>query len=435
MRMPDKDRCVGTFLAVGLATWLGWSAAYALAPETCAPGVYDNGGNRVIVYERAGKGGAKEARYIFTDGRRGVLGEAGSGLECVNGVLSSQSGAPFTEVDFRETDAAFANDGVRFAGRLIEPEDNADGRKPPLVVFVHGSESTPTVGYSPYPYLFAAQGVSVFVYDKRGTGASEGDYTQDFYVLAGDAAAAARAARKLTEGRHSRFGYFGGSQGGWVAPLAALETGADFLVIGFGLVLSPLEENAEQVFDEMRRAGYDENEIELAREVTDATGGIVASHFSEGFDELKRVKRKYADKPWFMEIEGEFTGMILRASEEELRAGQVDGFEDAQVPWRHDAVSVLRALSMLQLWVLAGEDRAAPGKVTYERLSMLQDEGLPITIARYADTDHGIVEFIETADGERNYTRFAKGYFRLVADAMKGVFNPPYGRAEIAAPR
>ncbi len=53
---------------------------------------------------------------------------------------------------------------------------------------VHGSEN-PAIG-NVYPYMLVAQGVSVFVYDKRGTGASEGDYTQNFELLADDAAAA-----------------------------------------------------------------------------------------------------------------------------------------------------------------------------------------------------------------------------------------------------
>ncbi|MFC2951206.1 alpha/beta fold hydrolase [Marinicaulis aureus] len=408
--------------------------AAPIGGEVCAPGAYKSGVDRLVLYERETSDGVIATRYIYTDGRRGVVGGEAAELDCVDGALFSFEHSSFAKIKLNQTDVTFTSDGLRLSGRLIELENDSDGRKPPLAVFVHGSESTPTVEYSPYPYLFAAQGVSVFVYDKRGTGASEGEYTQDFHALAADAAAAATEARRLAKGRYSRFGFFGGSQGGWVVPLAAKKTGADYLVIGFGLALSPLEENAEQVFDEMRRAGYDDKEIELAHEVADATGEIVASHFSDGFDELKRIKTKYKDKPWLAEIEGEFTGLILRASDEELELGMIDGFDDAEVPWRHNALAVLRTLSMPQVWILAGEDRAAPGKVTYDRLSMLQKEGLPITIAVYANTDHGIVEFTRNDDGARIYTRFAEGYFRLVTDAMKDRFDPPYGRAEIATP-
>ncbi|WP_133162219.1 alpha/beta hydrolase family protein [Hyphococcus luteus] len=421
-------------MALSLALWIGACAAFPPGHRRCAPGVYEGGGDRVVLYERENDAGAAETKYIFTDGRRGVLGDVSAILTCANGLVSASDQTKFAKTVLRETDTTFSSNELALAGRLIEPVSADGARKPPLAVFVHGSESTPTISYSPYPYLFAAQGVSVFVYDKRGTGQSEGDYNQDFQALAADASAAAQEAQRLAEGRYSRFGYFGGSQGGWVAPLAARKIGADFLVVGFGLVVSPLEENAEQVFDEMRRAGYGEAEIELAREVTDATGEIVASHFSNGFDELKRVKNKYGNKSWFSQIEGEFTGAVLRADDEGLRSGKIEGFDDAQVPWRHDPLAVLRSLSMPQLWILAGEDRAAPGKVTYERLSMLQEEGLPVTIAVYPHTDHGIVEFTQNDDGSRTYTRFAKGYFRLAADMMKDVFNPPYGRGEISHP-
>src|SRR3546814_4024148 len=91
----------------------------------------------------------------------------------------------------------------------------------------------------------AAQGISVFVYDKRGTGGSEGEYTQNFELLAADAAKALDTARGMTAGRHGRAGFFGGSQGGWVAPLAATRTKADFVAVGFGLVASPIEEDRE----------------------------------------------------------------------------------------------------------------------------------------------------------------------------------------------
>ena len=81
-----------------------------------------------------------------------------------------------------------------FAGRLIEPPGAAAAGRP-LVVMVHGSERTSALA-SPYAYSLAAQGITVFVYDKRGTGASGGDYTQNFELLAADAAGLSRRRRR-----------------------------------------------------------------------------------------------------------------------------------------------------------------------------------------------------------------------------------------------
>lgn len=406
---------------------------YPRAPERCDLGIYGNEGEIVAIYDRESAPGERTTRYTFVDGRRGGVGDAEAAVRCVDGQWRAGGGPALSEIRTVETDTVFRSGEIDLAGRLIEPVNASAGGRP-LAVFVHGSESTPTVGNSYYPLLLAAQGVSVFVYDKRGTGRSEGRYTQNFDLLARDVVAASAEARRLADGRYARFGLFGGSQGGWVAPLAANRAGAEFLVIGFGLVLSPLEEDAEQVYDELRRAGYGEDVLADARTVTQATGEIVASHFTSGFEALAAAKARFGGEQWFQSIQGEFTGDILRASETDLRRGIAGDFEDSDVLWRHDPVAVLREIAVPQLWVIAADDTAAPGLVTQERLALLQAENFPITTALYPNTDHGMVEFERRADGSRRYTRFTPGYFRLIADFMLDIRSPPYGRADIRVP-
>lgn len=427
-------RRLSLFLSFGLILSL-FPALLASAQQpqptaSCGNGIYANDRETVAVYDREIEPGAPTPYYVFVDGRRGALHDPETALRCVNGLWQGALGLELEQVRTVETDTVFRSGELNLNGRLIEPAGERDAARS-LVVFVHGSESTPTVGNSYYPLLLAAQGVSVFVYDKRGTGRSEGEYTQNFELLANHTVAAAAEARRLADGRYERFGLFGGSQGGWVAPLAANRAGAEFLVIGFGLVLAPAEEDAEQVYDELRRAGYGEAVLADAREVTQATGEIVASHFARGFEALAEVKARFGDEAWFQSIEGEFTGDVLRASEADLRRGVAGEFEDSEVLWRHDPMAVLRTIAVPQLWVIAADDTAAPGLVTRQRLAVLQSEGFPITIALYPDTDHGMVEFERLADGSRRYTQFTEGYFRLIADFMRDIRSPPYGRADI----
>ena len=160
---------------------------------------------------------------------------------------------------------------------------------------VHGSERTSSLN-SPYAYSLAAQGISVFVYDKRGTGGSEGEYTQNFELLASDAAAALAHARTMARGRFGRSGYFGGSQGGWVAPLAATRSAADFVAIGFGLVASPIEEDREQMISEARALGLDSEALALINRMSAATSRLLLSGFYEGYKELAQVRRELAEK-------------------------------------------------------------------------------------------------------------------------------------------
>lgn len=413
------------FIAAGLLLSAATSAA------ACEPGVYRASDREIVaVTARAGAKGASDYRYIFLDGRRGAVGK-GADVECVDGQIGvRQAGGRvmvWPRMRLVETPTRFDSHGEKLAGMLIEPLEG--GVKRPLVTFVHGSEKTSPIGGA-YAYLLAAQGLSVFAYDKRGTGDSEGVYTQNFELLADDAVAAAGEARRLAQGRYKRFGFFGGSQGGWVAPLAAKTAKADFVAVGFGLVMSPLDEDRDQVASELVAKGYDAVVIAKAREVTDTTGDIIASHFTGGYERLAAIKRRFGREPWFAGIRGEFTGDILAADEAELRRIGAARLDNLGVIWRYDSMPVISGLAAPQLWILAGSDREAPLEVTRERLAMARKAGRPIDIYVFPGTDHGMMEFVEQPDGTRDYTRITDGYFRLVGDWIKGIRAPSYGRGE-----
>ncbi|MEP7061008.1 MAG: alpha/beta hydrolase [Betaproteobacteria bacterium] len=110
----------------------------------------------------------------------------------------------------------------------------------PIVVLVHGSEHDSARDFYSLQRQLPTEGIGVFVYDKRGTGASGGRYSQSNLLLANDAITAVREAKRLAGDRAGRIGYQAGSQGGWVAPLAATIEPVDFIIVGFGLAVSPL---------------------------------------------------------------------------------------------------------------------------------------------------------------------------------------------------
>lgn len=314
------------------------------------------------------------------------------------------------------------------AGQLIEPPGLPDPHRP-LVVLVHGSEQTAAIG-SQLPFVLAAQGLSVFVYDKRGTGGSEGYYTQNFELLADDAAAALTAGRKLAAGRVDRAGFFGGSQGGWIAPLAANRSSADFVAIAYGLVASPIEEDRAQMELEVRALGLGDNEVALTDRLSKASTGIILSGFKEGYDELATVKREMADKPWAAKIEGEWSGAFLRMPERELRRIGRARFDNVELIWNYDAMPPLRDLKVPLLWVLAGEDREAPIGETKSALTRLIKEGKDVDLYVFPNTDHGMLEFTTAPDGSRTATRVTDGYYRLVGDWIKGKVSGLYGQAQ-----
>ena len=95
-------------------------------------------------------------------------------------------------LDLPEEVFSFPSGKLALRGKLVRPQG---GGPHPAVVLVHGSESYSAVNHYFLPYLFAAHGVATLAYDKRGTGGSEGEYTQNFHVLARDTVAAVEATR------------------------------------------------------------------------------------------------------------------------------------------------------------------------------------------------------------------------------------------------
>ncbi|WP_312084427.1 CocE/NonD family hydrolase [Brevundimonas sp.] len=319
--------------------------------------------------------------------------------------------------------------GTLLHGRLILPV----GEGPvPIMVEVHGSEGANALDFNAFQRFAPASGVGVFVYAKRGSGGSEGRYTQDFHVLAEDAAAAVVEARRLAGSRAGRFGLHGSSQGGWVAPLAASLTRVDFVIVGFGLAYGALAEDRDQVMLDLKGKGWGADILAQAREITDVTGAFIASHGEVGFAHLEAMRAKYRTQPWFADIKGEFTGFLLTTPNEQIIA--MAPVLDAGTSWDYDPLPVLSHLNTPMLWIQAKDDLGAPPDATRQRLIDLAGQGRPITLLEYPNTDHGIVRFETAPDGKRTSIGYASGYYQAVLDwAKKGRLDGAYGDGQILA--
>jgi pimeloyl-ACP methyl ester carboxylesterase len=386
----------------------------------CHAGAYRDTNGRLLTLTPSDDG----LRYRLESGESGRLTrQPGGRWSATRGW--SDDGPPAAVARIGGCDAASIEFGL--AGRLVMPQ----GDEPvPLAVVLHGSEDYSARLYYPEQHRLPAQGIAVFVYDKRGTGDSGGEDTQDFYLLAADAAAALDEARRLAGARAARAGFVGGSQAGWIAPLAATQAPVDFVLVGFGMAEGPLAEDAGEVRQSLIDRGYDADVLAQAKEISDATGRVIASGYKEGFDALAAAKAKYRDAPWYSEIQGEFTEDFLKYPNWVVRV--VGPFHDQGTSWDYDPMPTLRQVSAPQLWILAAEDREAPHEETLRRLTQLQREGRPIVTAVFPVTDHGILEF-EERDGERVYTRYAEGYYAIMVEWIRsGTVTGPYGRASVS---
>lgn len=326
-----------------------------------------------------------------------------------------------------QIDTRFQGAGVELAGRLTLPPGQA---RVPIVVLIHGSEHSSALEDYSLQRQFASVGVGVFAYDKRGTGISGGRYSQNYLLLATDAIHALREAKRLAGDRAGRIGYQGGSQGGWVAPLAARIEPVDFVIVSFGLAVSPLEEDREAIEFDMARGGFGPEIKAKALEISAATARIISSNFSEGYEQLDAVKRKYGNEPWFKSVRGNLTGYLLAESEETMRKDFPSLLEG--VPAQYDPMPVLTNLDVPQLWILGGQDRDAPPFETSRRLEQLESAGRPIATAIFPGAEHGMYEFEVSAAGEWLSTRQPDGYFQMMKDFIEGKPRAAsYGSAEL----
>lgn len=333
-------------------------------------------------------------------------------------------------IAFDVRDTAFKSHDTTLAGRLVMPKGAG---KVAVVVFVHGSEDGSALNDWPLQRILPAEGVGMFVYDKRGTGKSGGTYTQDFSLLADDAVAAVREARRLAGARLSRIGYHGTSQGGWVAPIAANRAPVDFVIVAYGLAVSVIAEDQEAVELQLREKGYSANDIANALTVAKAAEAVFASDFTSGIEKFDAVRARYRRAPWYKDLRGDFIFLVLPHSESELRT--MGPQFNWHTPFNYDPMSTLRANKVPQLWILGGEDYSAPSAETHRRLKSLIAKRRPFTIALYPNADHGIKLFEIGADGSRISTRYAPGYFKMIRDfARDGRLNGSYGGAELTFP-
>ena len=328
-------------------------------------------------------------------------------------------------VDLAVRDTTFESDGVRLAGRLVMPAGAAPA---PVIVMIGGSETTSALAWQFRQRLYPAQGVGIFVYDKRGTGASEGRYSEDVRLLARDAAAAAREARRLAGARLARLGYLGGSEGGTVAPIAQTLEPAAFVIVEYGLAISPMHIDRDLIVEDLRAAGYGPDVQAKGEEFGEAIAVLVASDYREGWDDFIELRERYRREEWFQHVEGDYADAFAKTPPLIGRVAfpVMDWASGAQVDWDYDPMPVLRSIDAPMLWVVAGADTTSPQHTTRQRLVQLQQEGRDITILDFPNADHGILEYViapELEGSPRLPLRYSDGYLAVALAFAQG--RPP----------
>jgi dienelactone hydrolase len=320
----------------------------------------------------------------------------------------------------RERDVRLASGSLSLRGKLVLPP----GPGPhPAVVIVHGSEDYSGVDCYPQPWLLAPSGVATLVFDKRGTGGSDGYYTANFPLLAGDVVAALAWLRTQPDIDPERLSLAGFSQGGWVAPLAAtLDGHVRSVLVGFGTTVPVRQEDRWGYVWAIEHRGLGADAVAAADRVDDIVVDIM-QHDANRWSELGDRLREAEGQPWLAAVKGTESALGLvtskplfavRAYAWWLLRRHAEPFIDLF----YDPVPTLRRLAAPSLWLMAGEDSSVPTGATVEQLRALAAEGRPVSVRVFPGTEHGIVRFVETA-GERRETDYDPEYFPQVVSWLR----------------
>ncbi|HEV2668898.1 MAG TPA: alpha/beta hydrolase, partial [Blastocatellia bacterium] len=228
-----------------------------------------------------------EARITFTKDERGAV----SGLVLQRAGSASMSAR---RLQFKREEVMFKNGEITLAGTLVLPNTKAPH---PVFVRTHGSgRALRNIAQGEW---LAYYGVAVLTYDKRGSGKSTGDVQQaNISDLAGDALVGTQFLKARKDIDPQRIGLMGGSEGGWVVPLAASRSkDIAFIFVGSPSALSLAETIVYEVGTVGRERGFSEEEIKQMKALRGLYNDALLTN--TGWDLVRQAISESKEKRWF----------------------------------------------------------------------------------------------------------------------------------------
>lgn len=318
--------------------------------------------------------------------------------------------APATDV-VETRDVVFENEGASLSGTLYLPRDQPVRG---ALVVTHGASSAlrDRALYLHLREMLPPLGMAVLLYDRRGSGGSTGVLADsDYAVLARDALAGRRVVIDQLQLPQDRVGFWGLSQGGWLAMLAgSQEADAAFVISVSAPLVTP---DVQMMFASesiLAIKGYDDSEIAVALAARRAVDGHLRGELTAA--EAQPLLDAAISRPWF--------GDIYMSP----RLG-----DPATSRWlremRHDPLTILPDLHAPTLLIYGAEDPWIPVEESARRFADLRLANPDISIAVLAGLDHAMMRGRSPAhqiDPEymREEAPNAPAYFALITAWLTG---------------
>lgn len=295
----------------------------------------------------------------------------------------------------RELSVAFHSGDLLLAGSLFLP--NGPGPHPAVVVVPAARDVSRAANRAYYGRsdLLARWGFAALLYDKRGSGASEGDWrTVSFEDLADDARAAVEYVRTRDEVLSDRVSLLGGSQAGWISPMVAAHTNVASVVLISAPAVDVATSELHAIEHDLRNDGFSDEAVKDAIAHMRLFCYVVRTGL--GFDELLRSSQIVNAEPW-----GDFVHRPERS--EDLAWWRL---VDSHDPRRYLPTGLPPTLALY-----GTQDAVVPPIENAKRLQQLLEEGGTRAVVRvYPEGDHRVeVPARQLEDGTFRFPQLAPG--------------------------
>ncbi len=246
-------------------------------------------------------------------------------------------------VDVATEAVTFSHEGATLHGTLYLPASN----HPVPAVVVYQGASEPLASTPLYRHLsegLPQLGIAVLLFDRRGSGASTGTNDVAYETLADDGIAGANELRSLPHIDPARVGYWGISQGGWLAAFAAARDPHAAFAIAVSAPLTTPESQMEWAdSNHLYALGYSQADVAamlLARNMW--TGYLRGTNTRE---QAVSAIGAIEQKPWYRYMYMPTVAQLKGPDQSEWKTQMDD-----------DPLAAVRGVKIPMLFVLASND-------------------------------------------------------------------------------
>lgn len=301
-------------------------------------------------------------------------------LLCPIAAAAAPAGIPWQAAATTETQSiplTVRSGDATLSGTLHLPRT---GPSLPAVIAFHPA-SSPTRDARMFAHLVDTLppiGIAVFIFDRRSEGASSGSPARgDYERLAADGIAIRKAIAAHPRIDAKRTGYWGLSQGGWLAVMAASRDPEAAFAISVSAPVTPPDVQMNfAVANILRIKGVPDTEIDIALEARRAVDDFMRGKIDR--PTAQRALDRAADHPWFEHI------YMSRSFADPARSGWAKEL-------RHDPMKTLRANSAPTLLIFGSRDPWIPVEASARLLAQEQANRPNWDVAVIADADHAMM--------------------------------------------